>query len=231
MLLSAAGTGTLGTYQTLLEGQALRIWYLDPTLHTALPERRHATSASELLFRVPATLDVVEIDPNTSRFRSTGRSVEGAEIVGALRSYARGAAASGETARALRILMGLSNADRGPMRSFDLRIAAMVLRASGRLDDAEQIVERAPPLERFEALDMVGNQLAEPTGRADLDSCAFWAFGVSPDDPEALRYIIGQFRIGGYTRPALDLALRLQKLAPADSTNTALVQALERGRW
>jgi hypothetical protein len=217
VLLSPAGTSTLGIYSTLLEGQALRLWYADPKLVTLLPEQRRASASPEFLFRVTASLDVAEIEPGTSYFRSTGERLDREEVAGPLRSYARGLAASGETGLCLRILSGLSRVDQGRVRSYDIRLAAMALRHSGRVAEAEQVRARADPLTRGEARDMVAKLLAEPTGRAELDSNAYWAFGVSPDDPQALRYMIEQLGSGGYSGPSLELRRRLRRLAPKDA--------------
>jgi hypothetical protein len=238
VLLSVAGTGTLGIHQTLHDGQALRIWYRDPSLATVQPEWRRepasaaeaaasagpdaASFANEFLFRVTPDLQVLEIDPGTSRFRSEGDYPDREEIAKPIRSYARGLAASGATEQAVGTLRKMASADSARLRSYDLRLAAIALRAAGRGADALQLIDEAPPLSTSEALDMAGKVYAEPTRNPALDSLAFWAFGVSPDDPGALRYLIGQYRIGGYSGPALALAHRLARVKPGDSLAVAV---------
>ncbi|HLQ67137.1 MAG TPA: hypothetical protein VK123_07910 [Candidatus Limnocylindrales bacterium] len=235
VLLSVAGTGTLGIHQTLHDGQALRIWYRDPSLATVQPEwRRDAASVSaasaaapavfpnEFLFRVTPDLQVLEIDPGTSRFRSEGDYPDREEIAKPIRSYARGLAASGATDQAVGTLRKMASADSARLRSYDLRLAAIALRAGGRDAEARQLIDLAPPLSTSDALDMAGKVYAEPTRNPALDSLAFWAFGVSPDDPVALRYLIGQYRIGGYRGPALALARRLGRVKPGDSLAVAV---------
>jgi hypothetical protein len=244
VLLSVAGTGTLGIHQTLHDGQALRIWYGDPSLATVQPEWRRepapASAASaapaasagapaapaafpnEFLFRVTPDLQVLEIDPGTSRFRSEGDYPDREEIAKPIRSYARGLAASGATDQAVGTLRKMASADSARLRSYDLRLAAIALRAGGRDAEARQLIDLAPPLSTSEALDMAGKVYAEPTRNPALDSLAFWAFGVSPDDPDALRYLIGQYRIGGYRGPALALARRLGRVKPGDSLAVAI---------
>lgn len=228
VLLSVAGTKKLGIHQMLQDGDALRLWYRDPTLVTLPPEQRRGGAAAELLIRVTEQLDVVRIDPNTSYFRSSGTGYpQWDEVARPIRSYARGSAAIGETGRAVFILRRMAEADERRDRSYDLRLAAMALRDAGRETEAESLKASAPPLDPSEARDMVGKVLAEPTGRPSLDSLAFWAYGVSPSDPEALRYLIGQYRIGGYRRSALEIARRLRDLRPGDPEAAALVREFE----
>jgi hypothetical protein len=118
----------------------------------------------------------------------------------------------------------MATADSVRLRSYDLRLAAQALHAVSREEEAERHLREAPPLSRTEALDMAGKVFAEPTGNPRLDSLAFWPFGVSPDDPDALRYLIGQYRIGGYWKPAHTLAERLLRVAPSDSLGRAALR-------
>lgn len=248
VLLSVAGTGTLGLHQSLQDGQALRHWYADPTLFTAQPEwKRGAVPTGsptaratrtdgargvpgsgapreELLFRVTPDLQVLQIDPMTSRFRGEGEYPDREEIAKPIRSFARGLAASGSTDPAVWILERMATADSARLRSYDLRLAAQILKSARRDAEAEHHRRLAPPLPHWVALDMAAKVYAEPTYHPPLDSLAFWPFGVSWDDPRALRYIIGQYRIGGYHRPARALARRLLQLHPGDSLAVAAVR-------
>jgi len=236
VLLSVAGTGTLGIHQTLQDGQALRHWYRDPSLTTVQPEwkrepRRNETEAppgpgasGELLVRVASDLQVIEIDPMTSRFRSKGAYPDREEIAKPIRSFARGIAASGATDPAVWILERMATADSTRLRSYDLRLAAQILMSAHRDAEAAHLLGLAPPLERWVALDMAGKVYAEPTHDPRLDALAFRPFGVSLDDPEALRYLIGQYRAGGYHRPARALAERLERIVPGDSLALATIR-------
>jgi hypothetical protein len=224
VLLSVAGTGTLGIHQTLQDGQALRHWYRDPTIATVQPEWKRPPGADEFLVRVTPDLQVIQIDPTTSRFRTEGDDPDREEIAKPIRSYARGLAASGATDPAVWILERMATADSTRLRSYDLRIAALALHAVHRDGEAGHLLRLAPPLQRWEALDMAGKVYAEPTHDPAHDALAFWPFGVSPDDPGALRYLIGQYRIGGYHRQARELAGRLERLAPGDSLALATIR-------
>lgn len=241
VLLSVAGTWTLGLHQSLQDGQALRHWYGDPTLFTAPPEWKRGavppgsptargtgssgpSSSVELLFRVTPDLQVLQIDPTTSRFRSEGDYPDREEIAKPIRSFARGLAASGSTDPAVWILERMATADSARLRSYDLRLAAQILMAAGREAEAMHHLRVAPPVPRWVALDMAGKVYAEPTYHPPLDSLAFWPFGVSWEDAGALRYIIGQYRLGGYHGPARALARKLLRLAPGDSLAVATLR-------
>ncbi|HYJ34057.1 MAG TPA: hypothetical protein VE326_12675 [Candidatus Binatia bacterium] len=224
VLLSVAGTGTLGIHQSLQDGQALRHWYREPTIATVQPEWKRPPGADEFLIRVTPDLQVIQIDPTTSRFRAEGDDPDREEIAKPIRSYARGLAASGATDPAVWILERMATADSARLRSYDLRLAALALHAAHRDGEAAHLLRLAPPLQRWEALDMAGKVYAEPTHDPAQDALAFWPFGVSPDDPDALRYLIGQYRIGGYHRQARELARRLERVAPGDSLALATIR-------
>ncbi|RPJ32762.1 MAG: hypothetical protein EHM35_11190, partial [Planctomycetaceae bacterium] len=72
VLASVAASGPLGIHQTIHDGQALRIWYGDPTIRTLRPERRLAGPPAEFLFRITSSREVVEIDPDRGTYRSSG---------------------------------------------------------------------------------------------------------------------------------------------------------------
>lgn len=224
ILLSVAGTGTLGIHQTLQDGQALRHWYRDASITTAQPEWKRPPGSDEFLVRVTPDLQVIQIDPTTSRFKVEGDDPDREEIAKPIRSYARGLAASGATDPAVWILERMATADSIRLRSYDLRLAALQLHAAHRDAEAHHLLGMAPPLQRWEALDMAGKVYAEPTHDPAHDALAFWPFGVSPDDPGALRYLIGQYRIGGYYRQASELARRLDRIVPGDSVALAAIR-------
>ena len=226
VLVSVAASGLLGIDGTMHDGQPLRIWYRDPTIRVLRPERRRAHPREEFLYRITEERDVVEIDPDRGSLRASGGTPDPLEMTAITRTYARGLAASGESARAVRILERLAAGDEGPARSYDLRLAAMALLAEGDSSGAARILARATPIPREFALNSVARVMAEPTGRADLDSRAFPAFGVSPSDPEALRSLMETFYASQFIPQAVQLARRLQEVAPGDSESAEILTRL-----
>ena len=226
VLVSVAASGALGIYQSIHDGQALRIWYGDPTIRTLRPERRSARPPSEFLFRITSSRGVVEIDPDRATFRSGGGNPQVEEVRSTIRTYARGVAASGEGARSVGILERLSERDEDPLRSYDLRLAAMAIMAEGDSLGAMHLLSRAPPITRDFALYAVAKVMADPTGSTALDSCAFPAFEVSPSDPAALRFLMETFYGSAFVTQAIHSARRLQTVAPGDSESVAILRAL-----
>jgi hypothetical protein len=216
VLVSVASTGQRGVNATLLGGQALSLWYDDPALKTERPELRKAGFKGDLLFRVTTGLNVVEIEPDLCLYRSTAVSVDVSDIGRPISTYARGVAASGDVERSIRILEKLAQLDEDYLRSYDLRLAAMAAIWVGDQNETRRLMAAADSLPREPALDLMAKVFGEPTARADLDSCAFQAFNVSPDDPEALRHLMRLFRDQGYSTQAEHFAGRLRRLSPGD---------------
>jgi hypothetical protein len=218
LLVSVASSGMLGVHGTLIDGQAPRIWYDDPSLRVVEPERREPARAHDVLLRITSDQRVIEILPDSLSHRSNDSSpVDEEELRMVLRTYARGVAASGETERAARLLQNLAERERAEeLRSQDLRLAAMALRAGGAETRADRLLAAAPPITRDFARNGVARILAQPTGWPDLDSLAYWAFDVSPDDPEALRYWMAMFYGSELYAQALHMAERLRTARPGD---------------
>ena len=215
-LVSVAATGTRGINSTLLGGQALSIWYDDPSLKAARPELRAAGFHTDLLFRVTEGLDVVEIEPDQCLYRSSAPTVSPYDIGRPISTYARGVAASGDAVRSVRILERLARLDEGYQRSYDLRLAAMAAIWNGNRTEAERLLAAADSLPREPALDLMAKVFGEPTAQPGLDSCAFQAFEISPDDPDALRHLMRLFRAEGFTAQAEHFAGRLKAIIPGD---------------
>jgi hypothetical protein len=222
-LVSVAGTGAQSVPHHIHRLQALRVWYGQPTLVTRQPERRRAGSAADFLFRITPLLDVIELNPDSTLFRSSGGQPRVEDVDRPTRSYARGVAASGDPERAARILLRLSQLDAGQDRDYDLRLAAMAWYAAGRNGPADSIV-RATPYPRREALRAIGKVYAEPTASAALDALSFRAFGVAPTDTAAARFLMHALRDAGYWDAALDFARRLERLVPGDPESGALLR-------
>jgi len=226
VLVSVAASGPLGIDGTMHDGQPLRIWYRDPTLRVRRPEQRAPHAGAEFLFRITEDRDVVEIDADRDALRSSGAKPDTFEMGAITRTYARGLAASGESPRAVRILERLAAGDEGPLKSYDLRLAAMALLAEDDSTGARRLLEAAPPISGEYALESVARVMAEPTGRTGLDSSAFRAFGVSPSDPVALRYLMDTFYASQFVPQAVEFARRLQEVAPGDSESAVILTRL-----
>jgi hypothetical protein len=206
------------------DGQAPRIWYGDPTLRVVRPQRRQP-SASEYLFRVTGS-EVWEIRPDDEVVRTNGGTADREEVRAIIRTYSRGLAASGEAARATDILRRLAKDDPEPWASYDLRLASMAMFAAHDSTAASGLLGEAQPITREFALYALAKVFGEPTGRADLDSSAYAAFGISPRDDGALRYLMNMFYASQIVPQARDFALRLREIAPADSESAYILQRL-----
>ena len=216
LLLSVGATGMRGVTSTLLEGQAPSVWYEDPTLRSVKPEMRQSGFPHDFLFRVMDDLHIIWIDPVECRYRATTDNVEGAETSRPVRTYARAAAASGDPDLAIRIFRRLAQLDEAEFRSMDLRLAASVARDAGRQSQADSLLAEAGPLDRQAAIDLLARVFGNPTRDAELDSCAYWAFGVSPDDPEVIRYYLRIFVELGNPSQIEHFAKRLEVLQPGN---------------
>jgi hypothetical protein len=227
VLVSVAASGMAGIHGTLLDGQAVRIWYDDPTIRVLDPERRMAGAPHEILLRITEHRDLVQLDPDVPSFRSSGTPPPMAEVQLVVGTYARGVAATGEPDRAVRILQRL--AQTAPyllIRSYDQRLAAMVLFDRGDSTGAEQILGSALPLPRGIAMDAIARVIAQPTRSPSLDGQAYRAFGISPRDPAALRYWMAMFFGSEYYAQAKEMALRLQAVKPGDKESAGVIAKL-----
>jgi len=228
VLVSVASSKMAGIHGSLLQGQALRVWYNDPTIQTLTPEIRLPGATADYLIRVTPARDVVEIQPDRIGYRSSSGAPEPEdELRAPVRTYARGLAASGETDRSVEILERLAESDPVPTKSYDLRLAAMARFAAGERAPAESLRLAAPPISRDYALDAIAKVKAEPTRNADLDSTAYWAFEISPNDPDAVRYWMAMFFGSEYYPQAIDFARRLEKLVPGNPESAEVLRKLE----
>ncbi|HET9252541.1 MAG TPA: hypothetical protein VFP58_10540 [Candidatus Eisenbacteria bacterium] len=225
ILASVASSGMLGIHGTLIDSQAPRVWYDDPTLRTLPPERRLPGRPSEILVRVTGDRRVVEILPDRLEYRASAAGpVDENEVRMVIRTYARGLAASGEAERSARILGTLAEREIPLVRSQDLRLAAMALAHAGEGERAERLVVDARPMPREQALDAIARVLAQPTRLPELDSTAYWAFGISPDDADALRTWMAMFYGSELYAQALHMAERLQRIRPGDSESAEVAR-------
>ena len=217
ILVSATATGIRGIGGILLKGQALRIWYRDPTLVTRRPELYEKGSSADYLVRITSRAAVVAIDADSLRVRWSGSGTPNPfEINRPIRGYARGLAAAGQWDRAVTMLEGLARIEQGMERAYDLRLIAMIRLAEGESAEAQRILDSAAPFSRPVALEIVKKLYTEASSSSALDSSAFQAFGLSTADSEAARYLMRRFWIEGWIPEAVHFARRLDALKPGD---------------
>ena len=225
LVVSVAASGPLGIDGTMHQGQAPRIWYRDPSIRVVLPERRENPDRPEFLFRVEDSA-IWEIDPDSETVKTSSGLADREEVRTVIRTFARGLSASGEAHRAERILRRLAASDPAPWDCYDLRLAAMGALGEGDSTGAAKLLSEAPPVTRDFALYAMAKIFAEPTGLATLDSTAYAAFGISPRDPDALRYWMNMFYGSLIVPQAREFALRLRAVAPSDSESAYVLEHL-----
>jgi hypothetical protein len=226
-LVLVTSTGFRGISSTLLDAQALRVWYRNPNILTLRPEQRRTGTPSELLIRITSSLDVVEIDPREFRAQwSGGGSPQPAELSRSIRAYARGLAASGRPEDAVKTLERLAGVEQGEERAYDQRLIAMVLLAAGQSGEAARVMAATASFPYETRLEIVRKILSEPSTSAALDSCAYPAFELSASDTLAARYLMRHLLDDGLDAEALRIARRLQEQIPGDRESAAIILAL-----
>jgi len=229
VVASFGTTGIRGIQSALMDGQALALWYRDPTLRTVRTKDRRPGAPAEYLVRITDDLDVIAIDPDTMRIRSaTGRAPSPAEIHRPVLNYAREVAAGGDTDRAIRILGGLNRIEPAELDGFNNRIIASMLLAAGRRGQADSILAATPPFPRDVALKLVQGLLAEASTSEKLDDASFQAFGLSGEDPQTISAIMRRLSDTGSAAQAAWFAQRLERLAPGDGEAAEVVRAAAR---
>jgi hypothetical protein len=229
VVASVSSTGVRGIYSTLIEGQALRVWYRDPTLQTVTTLHRSPGASSEFLVRVTTDLDVIWIDPDTRRLRATTRQAPDLTEIGRpIVNYARAVAAAGDYDRAIRMVLSLAQAESGANRDYVQRVSAMILLAAGRRDKAATILATVPALSKEDALWSLKPFLTEASASERLDEAGFEAFGLSSADPEAIRWVMRRFQREGALAQAAWYAERLLRLAPGDPEGSDVIRAADR---
>ena len=100
----------------------------------------------------------------------------------------------------------------------------MALRVGRAHARAESLLAEAPPIPRDVAIEAIARVLSQPTRRPELDSLAYWAFGVPADDPEALRTWMAMFYGSEFYAQALHMAERLHAVLPDDSESVEIAR-------
>jgi hypothetical protein len=225
VVASFGTTGIRGIQSALIDGQALSLWYRDPTLRTVRINERRPGAAPEYLIRVADDLDVLAVDLDTMRVRSAMRpSPNLAEIHRPVINYARAVAAGGDTDRAIRILEGLNRIEPAELDVFNNRMMASMLLAAGRRGEADSILAKTAPFPKDVAVALVQGLLAEASPSEQLDNAAFEAFGLSGVDPPTLRSIVLGLQRNGSMAQAAWFALKLKQLAPGDGESAEVLR-------
>ena len=229
VLISVESTGLRGIQRTLLDWQALQVWYRDPTLRGVDVLKRKPGASAEYLARITTEGDVISIDPVSRRVvASNPAAIDITEVGRPLRNYARAVAADGETDRAVQMTEWLAQMESGWGTVYAHHLSAMFLLDAGRREEAARILAATPAFPREDALAVVRRLLAEPSESEKLDDAAFEAFGLSSSDPEAFRWIMRDFVHDGAMAQAAWYAERLQRLAPGDRESEQVIQSAER---
>ena len=213
--VSIGGTGKLGMTQTLLQGQALRVWYGDPTLQTRTPWELEDTPAPAHLFYVGSSLEVVEIDRQTLEPMGGAPPKDYQQYAGAIRSYAFGLARSGHADVAAQIFLALP-APSPLIRSYNERLAATALLSADRESEAAALLEQSAPIDSSVASAMAAELLLEPK-RSYRDADVLRAFHISGDPATVYRRYSAWFREHGYEEQAAAFESKLE--AAGSATN------------
>jgi hypothetical protein len=144
-----------------------------------------------------------------------------------LRSYSLGLGASGSTDRAVQILLGLKEPN-SYAAAFDRRLAAALLLADGRDDQADALLRGIPPFSTEDAIDAACGVLANPS-RRDLDAAVMTAMGLPADDPEAVRKMMRWFALNRSVDSTIRFANRLLAIEPDDSEAATVLKWLHTG--
>lgn len=229
VVTSIVTRGSRGIRSALIDGQALSLWYQDPTLRTVVTMQRRPSASAEYLVRVTNDLDLIAIDPDTQGIRTTMRTSPGlSEIDPPIVSYARAVAAAGDTNRGVRILEGLSRMESGELIDYNRRLMGSMLLAVGRRSEADSILGAAALFPEDFARALVLRLLSEASPSESLDLAAFEAFGLSAADPASIRWVMRQLSKEGSLAQAAWYAQRLGDLVPGDAESAVLIEKATR---
>lgn len=228
-VVASVGTGGItGMQSALFDGQAVGLWYGDPSVTTVAPLQR-AAGRHEILVRVTPALDVIAIDPDSLHMRTTGPSPPPLEEYDRLVSnYARAVAAQGETDRAIAIMGRLRSLEPGEVEPYNRRLVASMLLAANRRPEAERILAATDSFPSEVAFLLVWRLLAEASPSESLDTAAFEAFGLDAHDPQTLRSVMRQFRTQRSPAQAAWYAGKLAELLPGDGESQIILSRAKR---
>jgi hypothetical protein len=225
VLASVVTRGLRGIQGALIDGQALSLWYRDPTLRTRRIMDRRPDATPEYLVRVTNDLDVIAFDIASGQIRSAMPGTPRlSELDPPIKSYARAAAAAGETDRAIGVIRGLSQMESGDLVTYNDRLIASMLLAGGREREADSILAVTPRFPTEVARGLVLRLLANPSPSEKLDTAAFEAFGLSASDPETIRWVMDRLWGSGALAQAAWYARQVQRLVPADRQAASILE-------
>jgi hypothetical protein len=216
-----------GLQHNLFTVQAPRIWYWNSTLLSDHPGRLHPGAGREFLFWVAKDAEVFEIILPELRVRSPGPRPDYEDYQSTLRTFAYGLARSGQTDRAVQIVLRMQEMD-SLSWAFDRRLAATFLFAAGRDADAEKLRRGLPQIPKNEALYAVAATLGLELSGLSLDRAAFQAYGLPLEDSESCRFLMRYFSDHVQLRQARSMAERLARLVPGDEEALAMIDAINR---
>jgi hypothetical protein len=210
----------------LIRLQVARIWYRNPKLDTMYPERLTAGRTPEILAWVSQELSVYAIDPATLGVTPSGMP-DSSGYRTTLRAYARGLAGSGQTDRAVELLLRMKTGEEWEA-AYNRRLAGALLLAAGRKAEADRILEDMPRFNRNDAIAIVYEVASIPSS-LDLDAAILDAVGLGASDAEAIRSVLRQLALSRYPAATIRFATRLLALRPGDSEARTVLQMLQRG--
>jgi hypothetical protein len=221
---------TLQTRDRRLEGNLLRlhaprVWYDDPSIRAEPLEGFDPRRVPSALFWIDGRADVFELEYPSLQPRSNGQIIQNADYQKAIRSVALGLARAGYVDDAARAILTM-RATSAIQVSFDRRFVATLYLEAGRAEDAARVVAGLPPMDRTEALYALSAALGAWDPSEAFDRAAFVAFGVSPDDTEAWRYLMKWYVSTDQYDAAHRMALHLRSLMPSDEEAGAMIQAM-----
>jgi hypothetical protein len=223
--LSAQTPDTRDVPFHLIRFQVLRAWYRNPAIETIHAERRRAHPPAELLVWISPDLKVHGIDVRTLEAAPRGEPVDSLGYAAALRAYAQGLAASGESHRGVEILLGLKERETW-YAAYDRRLAAALLIADGHTEEADAILRDTPTFERQDAVEAAAELLANPP-RRNLDTAVLVGMGLPPEDPDVTREMMRWFAVRKYPDATLRFARRLLEAKPGDPEAEAVLRILK----
>lgn len=218
--------GASGTYRQLFALQPLQVWYGDASIRTLRAVEARDLAKPDLLFVVTPGLDVVEMDPDTYRARSSGRMPQYPSAETALRLYAMGTFLSGDPDRAVRIMTGMPEYD-ASLASAHRRLASAFLDAAGRPDEADSLRATLPALPGPYALEVACGYMSDPPP-GPIDDAILRAFSIAPGDTAAMMELVRCLDERGSYPQALAMAKRLQGTRPSYGAARDAAERLER---
>jgi hypothetical protein len=222
----------------LFRFQALRCWYRNPKLDTMHPEWRRPDPPNRILRRevppdgqhlawVAPDLTVHEIDLVTMAPRTDLADTASYEYGATVRSFALGLAATGETDGAVNVLLDLPAPD-DLVAAVNRRLAAALLLADGRTEDAARLTRTTPAIGADDAIEVAHAVLASPA-RRDIDAAVLLALGVAPADTAVVRGVMRKLAMSGHWGATSRFARRLLEAKPGDWEAQALLRWLRQG--